>query len=181
MFRSGIIICFRMPAASKAIWTTHPFWFWNNWRLTSKTVFSRPIFAPWYNPTWCSQRFKIITSLVAMENKADLRSKSWSSPRSRPSVPSTSITSTCMPRPRDIQIPLVVWLRLYSSITSNEVPKSRFRRVPLTLLSDARKTVNETIFTYFCRYFENQILRRHCTQIQHPPKPTCSCSLVVDH
>ena len=45
-------------------------------KLTSNTVFKRPIFAPWYRPTWCSHKLMIRTSDEAKENKADLRSKS---------------------------------------------------------------------------------------------------------
>lgn len=76
--------------------------------------------------------------------------RTWSSPRSRPSVPSTSITSTLMSSPFDIQIPahhshqlqacalrtqssyapFVVCLLSVSFITSNLVPNSRLSRVP---------------------------------------------------
>ena len=45
-------------------------------KLTSNTVFSKPMFAPWYRPTWCSHRLTIRTSEDARENNADLRSKS---------------------------------------------------------------------------------------------------------
>lgn len=52
----------------------------NNPRLTSNTVFSRPMFAPWYNPTWCSHKLTMSTSEDANENNADLRSKSLRRP-----------------------------------------------------------------------------------------------------
>lgn len=100
--------------------------------------------APWYKPTWCSQMLTISTSLVASANRALLRSKSWSSPRSRPSVPSTSITKmlsamrdslSVPPSPCfllfDIQIPFVVCLRSSSDMTENCVPKRWLSRVDL--------------------------------------------------
>lgn len=96
------------------------------------------MFAPWYNPTWCSQMLTIKTSETAIENKADLRSKScnstvsahrgmrtgkrrtWSSPRSRPSVPSTSMTSTLISSPLDIQIP-AVWYQYRLRVTDGSM------------------------------------------------------------
>src|SRR6202000_800391 len=109
----------------------------NNWRLTSKTVFSNPILAPWYNPTWCSQMLTINTSLVAKANSELLRSKSWSSPRSRPSVPSTSMTRilSAISVADDLflanHIPLVVCRLSASDMTEKSVLKRAFRRVDL--------------------------------------------------
>lgn len=51
----------------------------NRARFTSNTVLRRPMFAPWYSPTWCSQILTMSTSATAMENSADLRSKSYAS------------------------------------------------------------------------------------------------------
>lgn len=48
----------------------------NRPRLTSNTVLSRLMLAPWYSPTWCSHMLTSSTSLDASENSADLRSKS---------------------------------------------------------------------------------------------------------
>lgn len=105
--------------------------FENNAKLTSKTVRSKDMFAPLYNPTACSHMLIMTTSETAIENKADFRSKSWSSPLSRPSVPSTSITSNGDCFAFEIQIPFVVWDRpLFMSITSNEVSNKWFKRVP---------------------------------------------------
>jgi hypothetical protein len=75
--------------------------------------------------------FTINTSVLAKLNSADLRSKSWSSPLSLPSVPSTSMTSVELYFDGHIQIPLVVCCRLDSSITSKLVPNSRLSRVDL--------------------------------------------------
>lgn len=158
---------------------TCPFWFWNNCRLTSNTVLSNPMFAPWYKPTWCSHMFRMITSLVAMEKRADLRSKSWSSPLSRPSVPSTSITNTCMPRPRDIQMPFVVWLRWFSSMTSKFVPKSRFNRVPdnqpLRSVPSPFSMRNKNTYSFL--YFAIQRRLQRCTGIPHRKATIFPCSL----
>ncbi|EJT79864.1 hypothetical protein GGTG_04947 [Gaeumannomyces tritici R3-111a-1] len=48
----------------------------NSCRLTPNTVLSRPMFAPWYRPTWCSQMLTMRTSLVARAKRTLLRSKS---------------------------------------------------------------------------------------------------------
>lgn len=112
----------------------------NNCRFTSKTVFNRPMLAPWYRPTWCSQMLTMRTSLVARAKRALFRSKSWSSPRSRPSVPSTSMTrmfSAILVAPEsatsflffDIHIPFVVCRLSDSDMILNWVPNRLLRRV----------------------------------------------------
>lgn len=80
--------------------------------------------------------FTIKTSVLASEKSADLRSKSWSSPRSRPSVPSTSMTRVELYAEGHIQMPLVVCWRLDSSMTSKVVPNKRFKRVDLPVLCE---------------------------------------------
>lgn len=80
----------------------------------------------------------IRTSLVASAKRALFLSKSWSSPRSRPSVPSTSMTRmlSAIFAPAlslrlflDIQMPFVVCRRSVSDMTENSVPKRLFKRV----------------------------------------------------
>lgn len=122
----------------------------NSCRLTSKTVFSKPMLAPWYKPTWCSQMLTIKTSLVARANRALFRSKSWSSPLSRPSVPSTSMTrmlSAMVFSPwfsrlfLDIQIPFVVWRRSSSAMTPKDVLNRWLSRVDLPVLWEPKTEI----------------------------------------
>ena len=109
--------------------------------------------------------FTINTSVLARLNNADLRSKSWSSPRSRPSVPSTSITSVELYFDGHIQIPLVVCCRCDSSITSKLVPNSRLSKVdlpvdwePKTATTSYAKPLSSRF--HFARYWDSWLLQR---------------------
>ena len=93
--------------------------------------------------------FEVLVHIVNEErNNAVVVVHTWSSPRSRPSVPSTSITMTLISLPRHIQIPvrccysisqtkvakgspLVVCCRLVSSMTSKFAPNNLFNNVPV--------------------------------------------------
>jgi hypothetical protein len=130
------------------------------------------------------------TSVDARLNNALFLSKSWSSPRSLPSVPSTSMTIVEENLDGHIQIPvahaeLISWIDLLlqrdhvpfvvccllvSSITSNVVPKRRLSSVPVACQMTFECS-DEGLATYSCRYSDFQRPLRHRMQIPCPAIP----------
>lgn len=183
-------------------------------RLTSKTVFRRPIFAPWYRPIWCSlpsksqisveaswlrnnthHRLISKTSVDAKLNRALFLSKSWSSPRSLPSVPSTSMTIVDEYLEGHIQIPgsgipravSRMWNAVnigvthpWSSVVSSTHPSHRMMyriggsKGYLQLLRQYRHVVCGYTFAYSSRYFDCRRLLRRRMQIPCPTDPIWS-------
>mmetsp|Transcript_2341 Transcript_2341/g.6531 ORF Transcript_2341/g.6531 Transcript_2341/m.6531 type:complete len:242 (-) Transcript_2341:186-911(-) len=107
----------------------------NSCRWSSMTVRRRGMFAALRRPTSCIQMLIRSIWAAASENRDVFRSKFVSSPRSRPSVPSTSITRVLENSETPAQIPVVVWDRpSSSSMVWKFVPNMMFSNVLFPLL-----------------------------------------------
>lgn len=93
--------------------------------------------------------FEVLVHIVNKErNNAMVVVHTWSSPRSRPSVPSTSITMTLIALPRHIQIPVCSFYSISQTKVAKASPLVVCCRLVSSMTSKSSQTICSTVYLY---------------------------------